>query len=77
MIDRAGFKVLRETRCNLAVMSRLSPLLGRPVWSVAWAVRLDAWLCRLPVWSRRYHATRPWHKLRPVVAAYVLEKPGR
>jgi SAM-dependent methyltransferase len=77
LIDRAGLKVLRETRCNLAVMSRLSPWLGRPVWSVPWAVRLDAWLCRLPVWSRRYHATRPWHKLRPVVAAYVLEKPAR
>lgn len=75
LIDRAGLKVLRETRCNLAVMSRLSPWLGRPVWSVPWAVRLDAWLCRLPVWSRRYHATRPWHKLRPVRAAYVLEKP--
>ena len=77
LIDRAGLTVLHETRCNLAVMSRLSRLLGRPVWSVAWAVRLDAWLCRLPVWSRRYHATRPWHKLRPVSVAYVLEKPAR
>lgn len=77
LIERAGLMVLRETRCCLSVMSRLSRFIGRPVWTVPWAVRLDAWLCRLPVWSRRYHATRPWHKLRPVVVAYVLEKPAR
>ena len=76
MIDEAGFRVLRETRCMFSLTTRLEPLLGRPVWTVPWVVHADAALCRLPLWPRHYHATRLWQKFRPTGVAYVLEKPA-
>ncbi len=77
MIRDAGFVVTRETRCMFSLSTRLEPLLGRSVWTVPWLVRLDALLCRLPIWPQRYHATRLWHKFRPTGVAYVLQKPAR
>lgn len=77
MIRSAGLNVVRETRCNFSLIPRLEPLLGKPVWTVPWVVHLDAWLCRLPLWPGRYHATRMWHKLRPTGVAYVLVKPPK
>ncbi len=75
IVQASGLQVVAETRCNFALMSRLQPLLKQPVWSLPWAVTLDAWLCRLAWWPERYHATRTWHKLRPISVAYVLERP--
>lgn len=76
MVRDAGFTVVKETRCMFSLLTRLEPLLRRPVWTVPWVVTLDTWLSRLPVWPRRYHATRFWHKIRPTAVAYVLSKPG-
>lgn len=74
IVQGAGFEVIKETRCMFSLTGRLGPLLRRPVWTVDWVVHLDAWLCRLPLWPGRYHATRLWHKFRPTGVAYVLEK---
>ena len=38
-------------------------------------VRIDELISRLPLWPNVYHATRTWHKIRPVAAAFVVEKP--
>ena len=75
IVQNAGLKVVAETRCNFALMSRLQPLLKRPLWTVPWVVTVDAVLSRMPIWPERYHATRTWHKLRPISVAYVLERP--
>ena len=77
MLSSSGLHVLKETRCNFSLMTRLEPVLGKPVWTIPWVVRLDAWLCRLPLWPRAYHAKTAWQKLRPTGVAYVLEKPLR
>jgi hypothetical protein len=66
---------VRETKCSFSLTSRLSYFTSRPVWTYKWIVRLDRLICRLPVWPRHYHATRTWHKIRPVAVAYVLRKP--
>lgn len=76
MIGAAGLEVVRETRCMFSLMPRLEPLLRRPIWTLDWVVRLDAWLCRLPVWADVYHATTLRERLRPTSVAYVLTKPG-
>ena len=74
IVKDAGFQVVKETRCMFSIMSRLEPLLRRPVWTVNWVVRLDEWICKLPIWPRRYHAIRAWQKLRPTGVAYVLKR---
>ena len=39
-----------------------------------WVVKLDEFLCSLPVWFRGYHPRHVWQKLRPMAVAYVLTK---
>jgi SAM-dependent methyltransferase len=75
IIADAGFEVVRETRCSFSLTSRLAWFTSRPVWTYKWIVQLDRLICRLPVWPNHYHATRTWHKIRPVAVAYVLRKP--
>ena len=70
----AGFQVVKETRCMFSLTSRLQRLMQRRIWTVGWVVTLDAWLCRLPLWSDRYHADTAIAKLRPTAVAYVLAK---
>ena len=77
MLDSIGLKIIRETRCMFSVIPRLEPLIRRPVWTIPSIVWADAWLCRLPIWPDRYHATRFWQKFRPTCVAYVLENPLR
>lgn len=74
IIQTCGFTVLHEQRCVFALTSRMQKLIRRPVFSLESVAWLDARLCRLPIWSRRYHAERLWHKLRPTAVAYVLTK---
>lgn len=74
MIAEAGLSITRETRCMFPLLGRLSPWLGRPVWTSPLLARLDAWLCALPIWPDVYHATHAWQKLRPSSVAYVLRK---
>lgn len=76
ILRNSGLKVLYETRCMFSLTPRLERLIGRPVWTVPWIVKADAWLCRLPVWSHSYHAESVWQKFRPISVAYVLEKPA-
>lgn len=75
VIDDAGFRVLRQTRCNFSPMSRLQKFTSKPIWTLPWVVRVDAALSCLPIWPSRYHAVRPWQKIRPTGVAFVLEKP--
>jgi SAM-dependent methyltransferase len=76
VLRNSGLRVLKETRCMFSLTPRVEPLIGRPVWTVPWIVEADAWLCRLPLWSDRYHAVKVWHRFRPTGVAYVLEKPA-
>lgn len=76
IVRDAGFDVVREARCMFSLTSRLGRLARRPVWSIDAIVKLDAWVCRWPLWSRRYHALNTAHKLRPTAMAFVLRKPG-
>lgn len=75
IVRSAGFEVVKETRCNFSLTSRLAPLLKRPVWTYDRVVQMDAWLCSLGIWPNAYHATRLWHRFRPTGVAYVLRKP--
>jgi SAM-dependent methyltransferase len=77
MVHKAGFRVLREQKCTFSLTSRLNYLLPVPVYNVKWCVLLDEWICRLPIWSERYHPNNYFQKLRPWSVAFVLQKPER
>lgn len=69
MLNRAGFRVLRESRCVFPAVRRLWP--GRP-YDSTFAVALDSLLSRLFSFQCAYHPTRWWRRLQPAAAAYVL-----
>lgn len=71
----AGFEIVRETSCMFSPLSRLALVLKDSVWTYPALVMLDRLICALPFWSRRYHPTHVWHKIRPVSVAFVLRKP--
>lgn len=74
IILAAGFKIARESKCVFSLTSRLRFLLACPVYNSRLAVLLDSLLCRLPLWSDKYHPTGFLQKLRPTAVFYVLEK---
>lgn len=75
MVREAGFEIVREARCMFSLTSRVGALTAGGAWASPWLTRVDGWICRLPLWRSRYHATRVWHKLQPTAVAFVLKKP--
>jgi SAM-dependent methyltransferase len=75
VILHTGFTVIKETLCGFPLTPRLGPLLKGPAYNSSIAVRVDQFLAHLFAWNYRYHATRPYEKLMPSSAAYVLYKP--
>jgi SAM-dependent methyltransferase len=73
MVLRAGFRIVREARCFFPITSRLRYLKRSPVFNSRPCVIFDALLCSLP-WSKRYHASRFWHKFRPLGVYLLLTK---
>ena len=72
----AGFEVLRETRCMFSLTPLLRFLIDEhKMWRKKSIVKIDAALCKLPVWSNEYGAERLWHRIRPTAVAFVLRKP--
>jgi hypothetical protein len=46
------------------------------VYNTLWIAALDDYICSLPIWSKRYHATNFLQKLRPLAVFFVLQKPA-
>jgi SAM-dependent methyltransferase len=75
IIREAGYQIVREARCGFSLFTRLPHINKRSPWTYRWVIQLDALVCRLPIWSRHYHATHVWQKIRPISIAFVLQKP--
>lgn len=74
MFDRTGLEVRQESLCGFNPSKRLlEPLVGE-VYNNRVTTAIDAALSRLFAPNLRYHASTPVQKLRPTLAAYVLEK---
>lgn len=71
----AGFHIVREQRCMFSVTSRLGYVLRRPPFNSPFVVLIDELLCRLPIWSTKYHSTNAFRKMAPTSVYYVLKRP--
>jgi SAM-dependent methyltransferase len=74
IILKSGFRIERESQCVFSLMPKLSPLFDGSIWVRNWIVQVDRILCLLPIWQKKYHATKWWHKFRPTAASFVLTK---
>lgn len=74
-LRRAGFQVVRETRCLNAVTPRLGRWLKHGAFNSEVMVRLDSLLTSALSLNQRYHAESLIDRLRPWAVAYVLRKP--
>lgn len=77
-ILNSGLQIVRERKCMFSLTSRLQYLLHKEqfVYNVPWITALDDYICRLPIWSKRYHATNVFQKLRSLAVFFVLQKPA-
>jgi SAM-dependent methyltransferase len=73
----SGLQIVRERKCMFSLTSRMEYLLPKRqfVYNTPWITALDDYICSLPIWSRRYHATNVLQKLRPLAVFFVLQKP--
>lgn len=73
-IDAAGFKVIAKNLCMFSLTSRLRFFLREPVYNCPPVVMLDRFICSLPIWPTKYHATSFLDKVRPTSVFYILSK---
>jgi hypothetical protein len=73
-LEAAGFRIRRWAPVAFPLTRRLGDAFGFSAYNVAPLVWLDALLSRLTAWNLRYHATRPWQKLRPNDIYVLAEK---
>jgi len=76
-ILESGLQIVRERQCMFSLTSRMQYLLTKRqfVYNTPWITALDEYICGLPIWSKRYHATNVLQKLRPHAVFFVLQKP--
>jgi len=76
-ILESGLRIIRERKCMFSLTARMQYLLPKRqfVYNTPWIAALDDYICSLPIWSRRYHASNALQKLRPLAVFFVLQKP--
>jgi len=76
MLKDSGLVIERERLLHFPVVAALRHVLGTAPYNTRWVVRLDSFLCSLPIWFRTYHARWWWQKLRARCVFFVVRKPG-
>jgi SAM-dependent methyltransferase len=74
MVSESGLSIVRETKCHFSLTSRLIYITRDCPFNHGWAVNLDDWLCRLPIWPTSYHPPTWLHKIKPCALFFVLTK---
>ncbi len=75
IILSSGLQIVRESNCVFSLTAHMRVFLRSPVYNSRAVVLVDRLLCRLPLWSHRYHPTNLFEKLRPTSVFFVLRKP--
>lgn len=73
-IHGAGFRIHHESLCGFRPIAIVWNRMGRLPYNSRLATRVDHLLSRAFRWNLHYHATQPFHKLRPSGAYFVLQQ---
>lgn len=73
-LAHAGFVIESWVPVAFPLTRRLGDALGFSAYNVGALVWLDAVLSRLSYWNLRYHARKPWQKIRPNDVYLVARK---
>lgn len=73
-LEGAGFAIEHEELVIFPAILRLWRYAGRPPYNSPWLTRLDRRISRALAWNLRYHATRPWQKVRPGEVSVVARR---
>ncbi len=74
IVRHAGFQIRKQSLCVFPLIPKLTDRTGVAAYNSGFITRLDALVCGLFGWNKRYHATKLVHKLRPVSVYFVLTK---
>jgi hypothetical protein len=75
IIEAAGFRVVKETRCFHPLTKLLCFKTKLPLYNMPMGVAMDSLFCTLLDWSRAYHAQSKREQIRPQAVYYVTYKP--
>lgn len=75
MVRATGAVVVASSLCDFPLTRHLARPFVPQAFNSAVFTRLGEVLARAFRWNLRYHAERPWHKLRPCSVAVLLQKP--
>ncbi len=76
MFNDNGLSIEREHLLHFPLIACLRHVLRAPPYNTKWVVKLDSFLCALPIWFRIYHARWWWQKLRARCVFFVVRKSG-
>lgn len=76
ILHQCGLVVVRRTLCDFPLTPRLLGPWVKQVFNSPMATRLDALMSAAWRFNVNYHPRKPWHRLRPISAFYVLQKPA-
>lgn len=73
-LSGAGFDIVSEDKCSFGLLNYISSTAKVNFCNSSWMVAIDGMLCRLPLWSNKYHATTVFDRFRPTAVFSVLRK---
>ena len=73
-IRDTGFNIVSERRFCFAPIMYINRKLNKNLYDSRFVLALDAILCKLPLWTSKYHAETVLEKFRPSAVFYVLNK---
>jgi SAM-dependent methyltransferase len=74
MLNHSGLSIYRESLLNSPFTARLQHILPSHPYNTEWVVKLDSFICSLPIWFNTYHAERWWQKLRATGVFFIVCK---
>ncbi len=75
IIQSSGFEIVKESFCMCPLIARLWGKMNRYAYNSHIGTWLDAQLCYLLKWNKRYHPQNTIQKIKPASIYYVLSKP--
>lgn len=74
IVRKAGFRIVRETKCMFPVMLKMGRIMKSPIYSSRVLTRIDQALSFMTQRNEIYHRQRLWQKFAPASVFLVLQR---